>query len=116
VAVITEGLLNYFDRQHVTGLWRRITETFAGFPQLLYLSDLHVRSATGGPLTAAFTGLLQGFVRGRVHLHFADESDALAALHAAGFRRAALHVPREFDLDDTDRPGAQLVRVIEASR
>src|SRR6476661_744406 len=90
VAVITEGLLNYFDRASVTGLWRRMTTTFADFPELLYLSDLHVRSATGGVLVSAFTGVLQTFVRGRVHLHFDDEADAVEALHVAGFGRAAL--------------------------
>jgi O-methyltransferase involved in polyketide biosynthesis len=116
VAVVTEGLLNYFDRAHVTALWRRMTTTFAGFPELLYLSDLHVRSATGGVLAGAFTGALQTFVRGRVHLHFADEAETLAALHAAGFQQAVLHAPRVFDLDGCHAPGAQLVRVIEASR
>jgi O-methyltransferase involved in polyketide biosynthesis len=111
VAVVTEGLLNYFDRQHVTALWARLTEAFAGFPELLYLSDLHVRSAVGGPLAAGFSALLQAFVRGRVHLHFADEAEALDALHAAGFSEAALHHPLTFG---HDAPGAGLVRVVEA--
>jgi len=111
VAVVTEGLLNYFDRDHVTALWARLVEAFGGFPALLYLSDLHVRSAAGGPLAAGFTVLLQTFVRGRVHLHFADEAEALAALRAAGFSTAVLHHPHDFG---HDAPGTGLVRVIEA--
>jgi len=114
VAVISEGLLNYFDRTRVLGLWQRITDVFQGFPALLYLADLHVRSATGGPLPRAFTALLGAFVRSPLHLHFADEAEALAALHACGFERAALHPPRDFDLPGSDVPGAQLVRVIDA--
>jgi O-methyltransferase involved in polyketide biosynthesis len=116
VAVVTEGLLNYFDREHVTGLWARIVEEFAAFPELLYLSDLHVRSATRGAVAVAFAGALGAAVGGRVHLHFADEAEAVAALHAAGFAHATLHAPRAFDLPGAGVPAAQVVRVIEARR
>jgi O-methyltransferase involved in polyketide biosynthesis len=116
VAVVTEGLLNYFDGERVTGLWGRIVETFAAFPALLYLSDLHVRAATGGLLAGGFSALLSAFVGGRMHLHFDDQKDVLSALRAAGFTRATLHAPHEFDLEGTDGPGASLVRVIEARR
>jgi O-methyltransferase involved in polyketide biosynthesis len=115
VAVVTEGLLNYFDRGHVTALWRRIATAFAPFPHLLYLSDLHVRSATDSAPARVFMTLLQAFVRGRVHVHFADEAEAAAALRAAGFATAVLHEPQAFDLPGTGEAAAQVVRVVEAT-
>ena len=111
LAVVTEGLLNYFDRDAVLGLWRRIAATLRGFPDGLYLSDLHLESEAGGRLGRAFAVGLGVFVRGQVHLHFADAAEAERELHAAGFARAVLHRPAAFGFE---RTGAQLVRVVDA--
>src|SRR5262249_33901073 len=39
-AIITEGLLNYFDLPAVTGMWTRFAATLRGFPHGLYLADV----------------------------------------------------------------------------
>jgi O-methyltransferase involved in polyketide biosynthesis len=114
--VVTEGLLNYFPRPAVLGLWRRTARELARFPVGRYYSDLHLASRTGR-LDRFFAAGLGAFVRGGVHLHFADSPDALGSLRASGFDEAVLHAPRDFaaTLPDMDGAGADRVRVIEAT-
>jgi len=112
LAIVTEGLLNYFDRDAVEGLWARIAATLARFPGGVYLADLFVREGTGGLIPSTFTAALSVFVRGRVHVHFADDDEAAAALRDAGFSHATLHDPRAFGHEGDS---AQRVRIIDAA-
>lgn len=114
LAIITEGLLNYFDRDAVEGLWRRFAAALSRFPRGLYLSDLHLSADNRGLAARGFAALLSTFVRGRVHLHYPDTAAAVAALRAAGFEQAELHHPRALLPGERVAPGAGLVRVIEA--
>ncbi len=114
-AVVTEGLLNYLPREAVLGLWRRTARELRRFPQGRYWSDLHVASRTAAADKVFIAGL-GAFVRGRVHLHFADTPEAVAALRASGFDEAQLHAPRELAmvLPGMTATGADRVRVVEA--
>jgi O-methyltransferase involved in polyketide biosynthesis len=103
LAIVTEGLLSYLDRGDVLGLWRRFAETLSGFPNGLYLSDLHVAEDAGGPHVEAFRLALSAFVRGQVQVHFRDAAEAVAALERAGFAETA--VPQA---------DSQPVRVVDA--
>lgn len=115
-AIITEGLVNYFDRATVTAMWARFSRALSRFSHGLYLSDLIVRDGNRDLVTATFAGLLGMFVRGKVHVHFQSADDAVRALEDAGLD-AVLHDPRDFasELPDLERAGAGRVRVIEAS-
>ena len=116
VAIITEGLLNYFDRDTVQGMWRRFSHLLAGHPHGLYLSDLHLVEAQRSPLAKTFKALLATFVRGRVFVHFKSTDEARSALLAAGFDQAQLHSPVDLakEVGMTVRKGAALVKVIVA--
>lgn len=116
LAIVTEGLLNYFDLGSVQSMWRRFAGTLRRFPQGLYLSDLHLAGENRGPLTQVFGVLLGTFVRGRVYLHFSGATEAIAALCGAGFDEAQLHAPAALlrARGTPTQPGAELVRVIEA--
>lgn len=116
IAVITEGLINYFPLSAVTALWSQIARTLHGFPRGLYLSDLHLAVENRSPLIQAGVRLLSAFVRGRVHLHFGSKDDALQALRNTGFDTALLHSPADFatTFRECRDPAARLVRVIEA--
>jgi len=104
LAIVTEGLVNYFDRAAVEGMWRRFAEVLGRHPHGLYVSDLHLERDLARVRGArAFTALLSLFARGRVHLHYADEPAAGSALLAAGFAEARLHPA-----------GRAPVRIIEA--
>ncbi len=116
LAVITEGLISYLDRDGVLGLWGRIAATLGDFANGVYLSDIHLAGENQGVATTAFTRALGLFVRGHVELHFADEAEAEEALHGAGFAEATLHRPLDFaDRIEVSGRGAELVRVLEAS-
>ena len=115
LAIITEGLLGYLDGDAVAGIWRRFAAALSQFPSGRYISDLHLGSVQNAQVRA-FRAALSVFVRGRVHLHFDDAEQAVAALRAAGFAHAELH--RAGDIaaagDRLDR-GARLAHILEAS-
>ncbi len=115
-AIITEGLVNYFDRATVTALWGRFARALSRFPRGVYFSDIIVRDGNRDPLIASFTALLSMLVRSRVHLHFDSGREVAAALATAGFA-PSLHDPRTFspDLPGLELAGAGRVRVIEAA-
>lgn len=117
VAIVTEGLINYFGEQDVTGMWQRFARTLKTFPHGLYLSDIHVRGINHGPATEAFTAALSTFVRSRVHIHFDTPADVEQVLIDQGFGDAAVLNPRAFAdrLDSCGTKWASLVRVIEAT-
>ncbi len=113
-AIITEGLLNYFDPVAVAKMWRRFAGALARFPHGLYLADLHLADAAG-PVERLFAGALGVFVRGRIHFHFADSRAAERELGIAGFRGAELIDPSTRELPELDRTSARFVRVVAAS-
>lgn len=117
VAVLTEGLVLYFPTDAVLGLWSRVAVQTARFPEVLYLSDLHLDGAAA-PVDRLVAAGLGAAVGGRVHFHFEDESAAEAALRSCGFTGAMAHVPSTYAalLPDTARPGADRVRVVSATR
>lgn len=117
-ALITEGLINYFDTDTVVAMWARFGRALARFPNGLYLSDLHLDSGGATLASRMFMRMLSTFVGGKVHLHFRSQQEALAALRAAGFDAPELLDPRAFadSLPDCRRPGVSLVRIVCARR
>jgi O-methyltransferase involved in polyketide biosynthesis len=88
LAIVTEGLIGYFDRDEVLGMWRRFAGVLSGFPSGRYVSDLHLGGAEAGWYVRAFRVGLGAFVRGRVYLHFEEPGEAREALLGAGFASA----------------------------
>jgi O-methyltransferase involved in polyketide biosynthesis len=117
VAVLTEGLVNYFPTAAVTALWERVAGTVGAFPHGLYLSDIILRDGNENALTAAAMGALSVFVRGRVHLHFHSAGEAAGALRDAGFASVRLHRGDEHPAADRvgRDPAARMVHVVEAT-
>jgi O-methyltransferase involved in polyketide biosynthesis len=89
LAIISEGLLTYFDDGTVEALWARLARALQPFATGAYLADLRLGRA--GVSERAFGALLGAFVRGRVHAYPGGESVAAEALRAAGFEQATLH-------------------------
>jgi O-methyltransferase involved in polyketide biosynthesis len=116
VAIITEGLLNYYDTPTVLRMWARFGAVLRPFANGLYLSDIHVSDINKNVGVSAFKAMLSTFVKGRVYLHFDNSSLAITELHHAGFAFADLHEPRHFAAKLALRmgPGANAVHVIEA--
>jgi O-methyltransferase involved in polyketide biosynthesis len=114
-AIITEGLVNYFDTPTLLGMWRRFATALREFPSSLHLSDLILRHDNQSPLVTGFGWLLSAFVRGKVHMHFDSVDEAERALVQCGLPGVLLD-PREFaeELPDLEPEGAGRVRIIEA--
>lgn len=116
LAIITEGLMSYLDPRTAAGVWRRIARTLRDFPFGVYLSDSYVRSDRYGIGGALFRGVIQRFVRGRMHVHFETPDQAMRLLKKAGFNGITLRQPR--DLPETRELGAvrggDRVRILEA--
>jgi O-methyltransferase involved in polyketide biosynthesis len=91
-AIVTEGLLGYFDLGAVEGVWRRAARALRERGSGLYLTDLNL----GGDATPAmrlFRRALGWFAKGTVHLHFDGPDAAERALRAAGFDAASVKTP-----------------------
>jgi O-methyltransferase involved in polyketide biosynthesis len=116
-AIITEGLVNYFDQQTVLGIWRRFATALRRFPAGTYYSDLVLGGANRGPIVTGFSWALSAFVRGKVHMHFDGAADAIAALRTCGFTRAELLEPATFasELPGVETAGARRVTIVEAA-
>jgi O-methyltransferase involved in polyketide biosynthesis len=114
-AILTEGLINYFDTETMLGIWRRFAAALRRFPRGLYLSDLILRADNDGLLITSFQWLLSAIVRGRVHKHFDSAEEAEDALARAGLTGVLLD-PRDlaFELPGLELEGAGRVRIIEA--
>ncbi len=115
-AIITEGLINYFERDVLLTMWRRFATVLQRFPKSLYLSDLMLGDDNRGPLSTGFSWLLSAFVRGRIHMQFAAAGPTEDALEAAGLTGILLD-PRDFtsEIEDLEVAGAGRVRIIEAT-
>jgi O-methyltransferase involved in polyketide biosynthesis len=115
-AIVTEGLLNYFDRSAVLGMWERFARTLGGFPAGLYVADVHLRSEHSGPLAWGFTAALSAFVLGRVFMHFTGPDEAEEMLRSAGFAHATVRKAVSYEAAAAlrDDAGGQLVRIVEA--
>lgn len=115
-AVVTEGLVNYFDEPTTRDLWGRIGRLLRAFPRGLYLSDLHLAGDVDHlPAVRLFRHALGAFARGATHLHYGSAADALAALKSAGLE-ATMHRPSDW-LGRLQLPAAaatDVVRIVEA--
>ena len=113
LAIITEGLLGYLPGPQVLDVWSRFASLLGEFENNLYLADLHVGTDVTDARSRAVSVLIGVFVRGRVHIHFADTGEAEQALLGAGFsdasvRFAGKHIPDA-------GIGGRRVQVVEAS-
>ena len=114
-AVITEGLINYFERDVVLGMWQRFAAALRRFPRGVYLSDVMLHTDNSGPISTGFAWLLSAFVRGRVHMQFETPEQAEDALESTGLLGLLLD-PHSFafEISDFESAGASRVRIIEA--
>ncbi len=115
-AIITEGLISYFDASLVASLWKTFADALKPFSAGLYLSDTHFESDLRQiPGANLFRRTLNRFTRGRDHDFFADEATALAALTDAGFSSAEVPYASDFaDLGLSTKEQNSRVRVVIA--
>ncbi len=115
-AIITEGLMNYLHPLSARAVWGRIARNLKTFPQGLYLADVYLVQQHRGLAAKLFGGVIQLFVRGRMHIHFESVEHGQRLMQDAGFVNAVIHETR--DLPETReisrQPGGERVRLLEA--
>lgn len=118
VLVITEGLVNYFPTDVISGVWSRLATALSAFPKGIYLTD-NYPLYHDHPLRKtmrALGGMLGTVSRSRVSFHFGSDDEARDCFRKAGFGDMQIHDPADY-YDETDMPrsrGTPFVRIIEA--
>ena len=118
-AIITEGLVNYFDKDVVSGIWKRFGKILSDRSGGVYLSDITMLTEfPTHPLSKVFRRTLNRMTRGQDHIEYFDGPEqATVSLSEAGFTRVSAHLPTSFT-DRLDIPSIRqgdVIRVIEAS-
>lgn len=118
VAVITEGLVNYFQRPVIEGFWRRLSSVLRVFPEATYLTELYpdLREHPRYRQIRWGVGLIGKLTRGGYPLHYRSAEEIEQAFVGCGFGRVAVLDP-QVDGAGLGLPKGRmpsLVRVIEA--
>lgn len=117
-AIITEGLVNYFDLPTISGFWKRLVQLTRPFPAAWYLTDL-VPEIPQGPkrsLVNAAQKLLGVATQSRTNLHFSHDAAIEQGFRKCGFSAVTVHKPEQY-YDRLDIPRSKIssyVRVVEA--
>ena len=116
LAIISEGLMNYLNPDQASFVWRNVAQQLKQFSAGQYLSDFYLSSENSGVLMGAFAGVLQSFVRGRLHIHFAASDEAKQAFTDFGFERVSIHTAADISATAhlASTKGAARVRTLEA--
>ena len=119
VAIVTEGLVQYFSPDVAATIWENVATALRQFPAGgVYVSDLNLDSENGSSvLESFFKWFLSLLVRGKVHFHFAGVEEAESKLIGYGFTTAHLHDPEDIlDRSKILLPfKAAKVKIIEAT-
>lgn len=115
-AIITEGLVNYFDQATAEAMFGRFARALAPFPTGLFLTDLYLAGDNDHLLVRLFSAGLAVFVRGRVHVYYSDADEVVGVMREAGFVTATAE--RASDHPAAGRagrdPAASMVRIVRA--
>ncbi|MFP4474061.1 MAG: class I SAM-dependent methyltransferase [Desulfatibacillaceae bacterium] len=97
-AVVTEGLINYFPTSDMAGMWSDIAGVLENQGGGVYLTDafLHRRTHLMYPVVLGWIKFLEVFARGRIHLHFDSNEQAVERMKRLGFDEARVHAPESF--------------------
>jgi O-methyltransferase involved in polyketide biosynthesis len=116
--VITEGLVNYFDLDTISGFWRRLEAVLQRFPAGIYLTDNYalLESHPLRRLLKVLAGMLGSISRSNANFHFGRDEEMAAHFLACGFAGSRVHNPRDYygRIGMPETRAAPIVRIIEA--
>lgn len=118
LVVITEGLVNYFQRPLIEDFWTRLAAVLADFPQATYLTELYpdLREHPRYRQIRWGVGLIGRLTRGGYPLHYRSEAEITEAFRRCGFAAVDVLNPQEHSAELGLAQGRMpsLVRVIDA--
>ncbi|PAU64354.1 polyketide biosynthesis methyltransferase [Pseudomonas sp. PIC25] len=119
VVVITEGLVNYFERPLIEGFWARLAVQLAEFPRATYLTELYpdLREHPHYRQLRWAVDFIGRLTRGSYPLHYRSHEEIREAFGRCGFHNTRVLDPSRESPGLGLRPSKvpTLVRVIEAS-
>lgn len=87
-AVISEGIISYFDRKTAVNIINRISRFLKSFPQGIYITDIHPKNYLQNSfLGVFFKDILGFFVQRKIELPFYSSADVQGILLSEGFTR-----------------------------
>ncbi len=97
-AVITEGIINYFDRETMTPLWGGIAKILGDFSGGVYISDNmpHQKRHIFYPVLRTWNWIVAALAQGRMHMHFNSDQETEEFFTEMDFRQAKVHSPEEY--------------------
>lgn len=118
-AIVTEGLVNYFDLNTIKQVWATMAQGLKQFPQGYYVTDLYpdfVEHPSYRYVQLA-QKLVGFFTRGQWPLHYRSDSAIQQGFQQDGFAQVEVHDPASF-YQTLNMPRAKtqtLVRIIRAA-
>lgn len=115
--VITEGLVNYFALEMISGFWTRLAHALQDFPKGGYITDLYP-NFTWHPMVKLANFFVHGLAfatKSSVTLHFEHQQAIINGFAAFGFKQTCVHIPEAYyqQLPIPTQRIASLVRVVE---
>lgn len=117
VLVITEGLVNYFERPLIEAFWTELAKQLRVFPRGTYLTDLYpdLREHPRYRQLRWGVDLVGRLTRGNYPLHYRNAEEIVEAFERCGFRHTEVLDPALHSQGLPPITQATLVRVIEAT-
>ena len=122
LVIISEGLINYFDKPLLLQLLKAITNYSQGFKALHYLTDIYPEPTQNKLATVIWNSsrLLKWVSRSAFSFHFKTPAEVENFFHQAGFKQVNIIQPKQF-FDHTVPENKQqhlgdLVWIIQANK
>ncbi|OUS30240.1 hypothetical protein A9Q99_07145 [Gammaproteobacteria bacterium 45_16_T64] len=116
--IITEGLINYFDLDTISGVWSQMQSLSSVFPNAWYLTDLMPRLKHSAAYKYVRIGekLIGKIARADVNLHYSGNQEIFDGFQACGFSETTVHQPEDYydTLPIPQSRSESVVRVVEA--
>ncbi len=95
--IISEGLVNYFNKDMLSDLWTRLATGLKHFPIGVYLTDIYPEPVTRrlGRLIWQGSKVLKVMSRSAFAFHFISPTQATHAMQAAGFKTSLVFQPSD---------------------
>ena len=116
--IITEGLINYFDLETISGVWKNMQHLATSFPKAWYITDLmpRLKHASSYKYVRAGELFLATIARAKVNLHYGTNREIFEGFQACGFSETTVHQPEDYydQLPIPQSRAESVVRVVEA--
>ena len=117
VVIISEGLINYFNKDSLQALWQSFATYGKNFKEFHYLTDLYPEPTQHklAKLIWQSSKLLKVMSRSAFSFHFQTPNEVITFFKDAGFNQVTVQQPSQTTVDTEDSHLGDLVWFIHAS-